>query len=90
AIYFSPNQGGNEHAPLSYADKIDKDSLRLEKDNQGQVQQNQEKINPKAKPNDYNSWLIGGGTVLAGILVAFLIINFRKKGTKNKITNSSN
>ncbi|CAI2173569.1 604_t:CDS:10 [Funneliformis geosporum] len=37
AIYFSPNQGGNEHAPLTYAEKIKEEELTLEQDNQGEV-----------------------------------------------------
>jgi len=41
AVYFSPNQGGNEHAPLDYAKKIDEKELTLEKDNQGEVYQMQ-------------------------------------------------
>ncbi|CAG8652145.1 7050_t:CDS:2, partial [Ambispora gerdemannii] len=39
AIYFSPNQGGHEHADLTYAGKIKKEELTLEKDNQGEIYQ---------------------------------------------------
>jgi len=42
AIYFSPNQGGNEHADLTYAEKIKENELTLEKDNQGEIYQGQE------------------------------------------------
>jgi len=41
AIYFSPNQGGNEHADLTYADRIPETELVLEKDNQGEIYQEQ-------------------------------------------------
>jgi len=50
AIYFSPNQGGNEHAPLDYAKKIKENELTLEKDNQGETYQEQE--NNKNKETD--------------------------------------
>ncbi|CAG8649271.1 39432_t:CDS:2 [Gigaspora margarita] len=49
AIYFSPNQGGNEHADLTYAEKINESELTLEKDNQGEIYQEQ------AKPTDNKS-----------------------------------
>ncbi|CAG8525169.1 12859_t:CDS:1, partial [Racocetra persica] len=39
AIYFSPNQGGNKHADLTYATKINESELSLEQDNQGQIYQ---------------------------------------------------
>jgi len=42
AVYFSPNRGGNKHAPLDYAKRIDEKELTLEKDNQGEVYQIQE------------------------------------------------
>ncbi|CAI2162211.1 12445_t:CDS:10 [Funneliformis geosporum] len=38
-IYFSPNRGGNRHAPLSYAETVNPSSLILEKDNQGEIYQ---------------------------------------------------
>jgi len=41
AIYFSPNEGGNEHAPLSYAEGVDKDNLMLEKVYFGETSQEQ-------------------------------------------------
>jgi len=41
AIYFSPNEGGNEHAPLSYAEGVDKDSLMLERICFGETSQEQ-------------------------------------------------
>ncbi|CAJ0824772.1 6780_t:CDS:10 [Entrophospora sp. SA101] len=46
AIYFSPNQGGNQHADLSYAEHISENELTLEKDNQGQAYQ-ETQINDK-------------------------------------------
>jgi len=39
AIYFSPNQGGNKHADLTYATKVNESELSLEQDNQGEIYQ---------------------------------------------------
>jgi len=47
AIYFSPNQGGNEHADLTYANKIKEDELTLEEDNEGQIYQETKTDNSK-------------------------------------------
>ena len=41
AIYFSPNEGGNEHAPRNYAERVDKDSLMLERIYFGETSQEQ-------------------------------------------------
>jgi len=42
--YFSPNEGGNEHAPRNYAEGVDKDSLMLERIYFGET--SQEKVEP--------------------------------------------
>ncbi|WNE41032.1 MAG: hypothetical protein mread185_000489 [Mycoplasmataceae bacterium] len=79
AIYFSPNQGGNEHADLIYAERIDKSELRLEKDNQSQVQQLQ-----NTSENNYKTWLIGIGIGLVVILTASLLLASFGKEEKSK------
>ncbi|CAG8555090.1 8406_t:CDS:2 [Ambispora gerdemannii] len=67
AIYFSPNQGGNEHAPLSYAEGVDKNELMLEKVYDEEV--SQEQVNPVDKSSDLTPWLIGGSVFLVGGLL---------------------
>ena len=77
AIYFSPNQGGNKHADLSYAEKIREDELTLEKDNQGQAYQETQINNDK--PTDWTPWIIGGSIFLVGGLILFRLISRKKK-----------
>jgi hypothetical protein len=80
AIYFSPNQGGHEHADINYANKISESELTLEQDNQGEIYQETTTGNDRSG----GSWmpLIIGGiitTIMAGILVLGLT---KKKSTK--------
>ncbi|CFW93016.1 protein of unknown function [endosymbiont DhMRE of Dentiscutata heterogama] len=81
AIYFSPNQGGNEHADLTYATKINESELSLEQDNQGQIYQ--EKSAEKS-PVNLTPWLISGGVILVGGLLFAWLINRKKENRKNK------
>jgi hypothetical protein len=39
AVYYSPNQGGNKHAPID--NSLKEEDFALEKDNQGEVYQEQ-------------------------------------------------
>ncbi|WNE40434.1 MAG: hypothetical protein GBAus27B_000501 [Mycoplasmataceae bacterium] len=84
SIYFSPNQGGNEHAPLSYANKIDESKLRLEKDNQGQVQQKQENTIPNKERNSYNQWLVGAAIGLIGAFTISILLITSPKSKRRK------
>jgi len=79
-IYFSPNQGGNGHAHLDYAQKIKEEELLLEKDNQGEIYQ--EQTQPE-KPFSWTPWIIGGGMLaVGGLLFAWLFKEWRKKRTR--------
>lgn len=83
AIYFSPNQGGNEHADLFYAEKIKEEELRLEKDNQGEIYQ--EKIRP-TNENSIN-WalvIISVDILLAGALLVVWLVKRGKKRVVRK------
>jgi len=87
AIYFSPNQGGNEHAPLTYAEKIKEEELELEKDNQGKIYQELEQRPVVNQPEPYNwiPWLIGGSILfLGGELLLIWLLKRRKKMKKSK------
>ncbi|MCE8168445.1 MAG: hypothetical protein I3275_07585, partial [Candidatus Moeniiplasma glomeromycotorum] len=84
-IYFSPNQGGHEHAPLTYADEIKEEELVLEKDNQGEVylETEQPVANQQKEPYNWIPWLIGGSLLFLGAeLLLIWFIKRRKKKVK--------
>ena len=64
SIYFSTNQGYNEHADLNYADKIDENKLRLEKDNHGKIKEKEEVVIPSKTNNNRIQWLISEVVIL--------------------------
>jgi hypothetical protein len=76
AVYFSPNQGGNEHADLTYAKKIKENELTLEKDNQGEIYQAQE--NNKNKGTDWTPWIVGSTILVVGVIIATWLAKKRK------------
>jgi LPXTG-motif cell wall-anchored protein len=80
AIYFSPNQGGNEHANINDFTYEDMDTIPLEKDNQGEAYQEQVSQQPK---KNYWPLIIGGGLILAGLIGGLVFYFWRKK--KNDI-----
>lgn len=73
AIYFSPNEGGNEHAPLSYAEKIDESKLMLEKIYEMELSQKQ------VSRNSIVPWIIGGSLLFTGGFLLFLIYYNQRK-----------
>jgi len=89
AIYFSPNQGGNQHAPLKFADEAG--NPPLEKDNQDQVYQEEN----SSQTNVNQKWTTGQivglgialltGSALITLLIMKLVDNWLAK-KKNKVS----
>lgn len=76
AIYFSPNQGGNEHAHLSYAEEINEKELIMEQDNEGEVYQEQ-----VIQPTNKNYWpyIFGGIGIISLVGVIVWLVNKKNK-----------
>ena len=89
AIYFSPNQGGTQHAPLKYADKAG--NPPLEKDNQDQVYQKENSSQTNVNQKWTTGQIVGLGVVLLTgsalitLLIMKLVDNWLAK-KKNKVS----
>jgi hypothetical protein len=75
AIYFSPNQGGNEHAPLTY---LPSEEVPIEYDG-SLIEEQATANNNQEQPTNYLPWVIGGGIVLVLIGVIVYFINKKKR-----------